>query len=56
MNGKVHFLNNNKTLQTNPTTVDLKYDIMIGKFKFIPLIAPINGNAFVATPRDVSFC
>ena len=56
MNGTAYFLSNNKELQNNPQPVDLKVTTFAGDYKFKPIIAPINGNAFVATARDLSFC
>lgn len=34
----------------------MKLQIFAGKYKFVPLIAPLGGNAYVATPRELTFC
>lgn len=56
MNGSAYFLKNNKEAETNLTPVDIKISLKYDKFRFVPNIAPVGGNAFVATPREVSFC
>lgn len=56
MNGTAYFLDTNKKLQNNPKPIDLKLQIFAGKYKFVPLIAPLGGNAYVATPRELTFC
>lgn len=52
-NGSVFFLNNNKETETSPTPVELNISLYAEdkKFKYIPLIAPIDGKAFVATQK-----
>lgn len=51
MNGSAYFLKNNKEKETNLTAIDLKLTLKFDKFRLVPFISPINGNAFVATPR-----
>ncbi len=51
MNGSAYFLNNSRDLETNTQPVDIKINVTAGNYKFTPFIAPIKGNAYVATPR-----
>lgn len=56
MNGSAIFLDNNRENEKNHKIVDLKLSLQVGGYKFSPIIGEIGNNAYVATPREVSFC
>jgi hypothetical protein len=56
MNGTILFLNNDFKQETNPGPFNLAIPLYNGKERYTPLIALLKGNAYIATPRDLSFC
>lgn len=56
MNGSAIFLNTSKTLEMNYKPVDMKIQMHVQNYRFMPKISVVNGNAYVATQRDLSFC
>ena len=57
-NGTVFFLKNTKAIESNPSRVALNIEVYSKdkSYKFVPLIASLGPNAFVATEQELSFC